>query len=217
MATVYSTPRFGQGWPLSVLTAMGLTAVVFGILPFTTAISGLRQKQLLLRSADLAAPPPVAEAEPPPPPPADEKPPEPPPKLADNPQPMPMSANLDLAVGSGGALAGFGDLRSVAAAESASDTFDVADLEKRPEPVSQVGPVYPAELRKARIDGAVTVIFVITEEGRVDEPRVDTSSRPEFERPALDAIRKWRYRPGMKDGKSVRTFARQPFRFTPPQ
>lgn len=217
MPTVYTSPRFGQGWPLSVLAAMGLTAVVFGVLPFTTAISGLRQKQLLLRSADLAAPPPVAEAEPPPPPPVEEKPPEPPPKLADAPQSMPISANLDLAVGSGGALAGFGDLRTLAASESAADTFDVADLEKRPEPVSQVGPVYPADLRKARIEGAVTVVFVITEEGRVDEPRVDTSSRPEFERPALDAIRKWRYRPGMKDGKAVRTFARQPFRFTPPQ
>jgi protein TonB len=217
MPKVYPTPRFGQDRPWVIILALGLTALVFGILPFTTAISGLRQKQLMLRTADTAAPPPVSEVEPPPPPPPEEKPPEPPPPLAEAPQPIPLLANLDLAVGSGGALAGFGDLRSLAAAEGAADAFDVADLEKRPEPISQAGPVYPPELRKARIDGSVTIAFLITEDGRVEDPRVENSTRPEFERPALDAIRKWRYRPGMKDGQAVRTYAKQPFRFTPPQ
>ncbi len=217
MPKVYPSPRFGQDRLWTFLAAVGLTALVFGVLPFTTAISGMRQRQLMLRPADLAAPPPASEVEPPPPPPKEEKPPEPPPPTAETPQPIPLLANLDLAVGSGGALAGFGDLRSLAAADEGSDTFDVADLEKRPEPVSQAGPVYPADLRKARIDGNVTVVFVITEEGRVEDPRVENSSRPEFERPALDAIRKWRFRPGMKDGQAVRTYAKQPFRFTPPQ
>lgn len=217
MRSVYHAPKFNSGWTPAMLGALALTLVIFGVLPFTTAISASRQKKLLLRQTEVTAPPPVTENEPPPPPPPPEKPPEPPPQLAETPQNIPLVANLDLAVGSGGALAGFGDLRSLAAADAGSDVFDAADLEKRPEPVSQVGPVYPPELRKARIDGTVTVVFVIDDQGRVEDPRVDQSSRPEFEKPALDAIRKWRFRPGMKDGQAVRTYARQPFRFTPPR
>jgi protein TonB len=91
--------------------------------------------------------------------------------------------------------------------------FDVADLEKRPEAVSQIPPAYPAELRKAKIEGLVTLVFVLSEEGRVEDPRVEDSSRPEFEKPALEAIRKWRFRPGMKDGQAVRTYIRLPMRF----
>jgi periplasmic protein TonB len=89
----------------------------------------------------------------------------------------------------------------------------VSELEKKPEPVSQVAPAYPAELRKARIEGLVTLVFVLNEDGRVEEPRVENSSRPEFEKPALEAIRKWRFRPGVKAGQPVRAYVRIPMRF----
>ena len=101
----------------------------------------------------------------------------------------------------------------MAAQSIQEEAFDVGDLEKRPEPVSQVAPTYPSELRKARIEGSVMLTFVLTEEGRVEDPRVENSSRPEFEKPALDAIRRWRFRPGMKDGQAVRTYIRIPMRF----
>ena len=141
-----------------------------------------------------------------------EKPPEP--QLADTQQQIPLSADLEVAMGSGGALSGFGEIRALTSGDNVqSDTFDVADLEKRPEPVSQAAPVYPAELRKAQIEGSVTVICILGEDGRVEEPRVENSSRPEFEKPALDAIRKWRFHPGMKNGQAVRTYIRIPMRF----
>ena len=35
----------------------------------------------------------------------------------------------------------------------------------------------------------------------------------QFEKPALDAIRKWRFSPGQKDGQPVRTYIRVPMRF----
>jgi protein TonB len=122
---------------------------------------------------------------------------------------------LEIAAGAGGALAGFGEnLRTLTTAEVATqDAFDVSDLEKRPEAVSQVAPAYPAELRKARIEGVVTLVFVLNETGRVEDPRVENASRPEFEKPALEAIRKWRFRPGEKDGQPVRSYVRIPMRF----
>ena len=71
--------------------------------------------------------------------------------------------------------------------------------------VSQAAPIYPSELRKSKIEGSVTLFFILDENGRVSEPRVENSSRPEFEKPALDAIRKWRFRPGMRQGAPVPT------------
>jgi periplasmic protein TonB len=62
----------------------------------------------------------------------------------------------------------------------------------------------------------VTLLFVLDETGRVEDPRVENSTRPEFEKPALDAIRKWRYSPGMKDGQAVRTYIKVPIRFKMP-
>ena len=93
------------------------------------------------------------------------------------------------------------------------EAFDVADLEKRPELLASVPPQYPSELRKARIEGAVTIVFVLDESGHVEDPRVENSSRSEFERPALDAVRRWKFKPGMKDGEPVRTYMRLPIRF----
>jgi protein TonB len=127
---------------------------------------------------------------------------------------VPLSADLDLALGSGGALAGLGEVKAIAVTqELQQEAFDVADLEKRPEPISQTAPVYPPELKKAKISGIVTLVFVLGEDGRVEDPRVESSTRPEFEKPALDAIRRWRFRPGMKDGQPVRTYIRQPLKF----
>lgn len=134
--------------------------------------------------------------------------------MAEAPQQIPLSADLEVATGSGGALAGFGEVRALATVAAVQDeAFDVADLEKRPEAVSQVAPTYPTELRKAKIEGSVTLVFVLSEDGRVENPRVENSSRPEFEKPALDAIRKWRFRPGLKEGQAVRTYIRLPMRF----
>lgn len=77
----------------------------------------------------------------------------------------------------------------------------------------QVAPTYPAELRKAKVEGMVTLVFLLSERRWVEDARVETSSRPEFEKPALEAIRKWRFRPGMKDGQPVSTYLRIPMRF----
>jgi protein TonB len=215
MRKVYHAESSSVGWAASVGISVGLTAILFGILPFAHRIAK-PERSLELRktsAADLTPPEPEETTTPPP---ESEKPPEAPPEpqLAETPQQIPLSADLDVAMGAGGALAGFGEVRALTAVENVQEgAFDVADLEKRPEAVSQIPPAYPAELRKAKIEGLVTLVFVLSEEGRVEDPRVEDSSRPEFEKPALEAIRKWRFRPGMKDGQAVRTYIRLPMRF----
>ncbi len=214
MRDVFRPPQVESGWVRGVLLGLGLVVFIFGILPFTTALSTARQRQLLATRVDVATLPPevVVEEEPPPPP--EEKEEEQPPELADAPEtPMNLNVSLDLAVGSGGAMAmGLASLGGDGAG-TGLDAFDVADLEKRPEAVSQVAPVYPAALRKARIEGSVTLVFLLNEGGTVEDPRVETSTHSEFEKPALDAVRRWKFRPGMREGKAVKTFMRLPMRF----
>lgn len=215
MRRVYTPPpgKVGPLWP--ILGAALLTLCVFLVLPLTQMVSSRAQRQLMLTKVDatqLEAPPPDNEPPPPPPPPEEQEPP-PPPSLSDAPPPMNLSVDLDFAVGSGGALAGFGQFTGASEGGNLVEAFDVADLEKRPEVISSVSPVYPDSLRRARVEGTVTLVFVLDENGRVEDLRVEQSSRPEFEKPALEAVRRWKFRPGMKDGQAVRTHMRLPVRF----
>jgi protein TonB len=216
MRKVYQVEKSSLGLPIAICFSVGLTATLFGVLPIAHRIAKPERSLELRKAATADLPPPVEETETPPPP-EPEPPPEAPaePQLAETPMQVPLSADLDVALGSGGALAGLGEVRAIAVTqELQQEAFDVADLEKRPEPISQAAPVYPPELKKAKMTGVVTVVFVLGEDGRVEDPRVENSTRPEFEKPALDAIRRWRFRPGMKDGQPVRTYIRQPMKFS---
>jgi protein TonB len=215
MRKVYQNEKSSAGLAMAVFFGVALTALVFVTLPFAHRIAR-PEHGLELRKTSATDLPPEKKDDTPPPTEEEIKPPEaqPEPQLADAPQQISLSADLEVAAGGGGGLAGFGDIQSLTAVQTIKDeTFDVSELEKRPEAVSQVAPTYPPELRKAKIEGSVTLTFVLNEEGRVEEPRVENSSRPEFEKPALDAIRKWRFRPGMKDGKPVRSYIRIPLKF----
>lgn len=216
MRKVYQKERNPLGLALAIFASVGLTALLFAVIPFAHRLNKPEKKLELAPTAAVESEEQVEEAPPPEIEPED-KPPEaaPEPELAEAEQAIPLSADLEVATGTGGALDGFGgNIRSLTGpSEVVQDAFDVRDLEKRPEPTSQVAPAYPAELRKAKVEGVVTLVFVLDETGRVEDPRVENSSRPEFEKPALDAIRKWRFSPGMKDGQPVRTYIRIPMRF----
>ena len=197
-----------------------LTLAVFLILPFTQMASSRVQRLRLLtavQTVNLETPPPQAE-EPPPPPPPQEPAEPPPPSLAEANPSLNLSVDLDVATGAGGAWSGVAaPLLDPAAAVSDGGSFSVSEVEKPPELISAVPPVYPASLRRAGVEGRVVLVFVVDEQGQVQDPRVEQSTRPEFEAPALEAVRKWRFRPAQKDGRPVRAHLRQPIRFSIPR
>jgi periplasmic protein TonB len=215
MRKVYHNESNPLGVMIAIIFSVGFTGLLFGFIPFAHRVNR-PQEVLKLVSATAVELPPVEEIAPPPQ--VEEvKPPEAPPEpeLVDHQMEIPITATLDLALGSGAGALDSGEIHSLTAIDAVKDdTFDVSDLEKRPEAVSQVAPAYPPELRKAKVDGSVTLVFVLGEDGRVEDPRVEKASRPEFEKPALEAIRKWRFSPGEKDGKPVRTYIRVPMRFS---
>jgi protein TonB len=70
-------------------------------------------------------------------------------------------------------------------------------------PIIRVNPTYPAQARVRGLEGWVVVEFTITAAGTVTSARVTGSSHGIFERPALRAIRKWRYNPRVVEGRAV--------------
>ena len=204
MRRVYTPPTTKVSWPLTVLGAVVGTLCVFLVLPLTQVISSGAQRQLEIAKIDKAAPPP-------PPPEPEEA--EPPPELTEQSMPLSLSdLDLDVSAGTGGV---FGQGLNFGGEQALQDVaiFDIADLDQRPQAIAQVAPRHPPELLKARIEGTVVLLFVLDENGRVQDPRVESSSRPEFEKPALAAVRKWRFKPGTREGKAVRSYVRQQIAF----
>ncbi|RMD86057.1 MAG: energy transducer TonB [Candidatus Dadabacteria bacterium] len=71
-------------------------------------------------------------------------------------------------------------------------------------PMVRVNPQYPIAAAERGIEGWVLVRFTITPSGTVKDPEVIDSHPPGvFDRAALRAIRKWKYKPKIVDGKPV--------------
>ncbi|NBX25157.1 MAG: energy transducer TonB [Planctomycetes bacterium] len=113
---------------------------------------------------------------------------------------------------SGGRIGGRG---GPGGGEEFSGAFSMSEIDQRPRPLVQVAATYPSEMRSRKAEGVVTVIFVVDETGRVTNPRVEKASHPEFEKPALEAVRQWKFEPAIRAGKRVSCRMRVPFRFTP--
>jgi len=95
-----------------------------------------------------------------------------------------------------------------------ANLFNIEDLDQVPQATYQPTPQYPYEMKRAGVNGRVEVGFIVDTSGNVRDAFVIKSSSPEFEDSALQAIRKWRFRPGKKGGKVVNTKMKQPLSFT---
>jgi TonB family protein len=81
--------------------------------------------------------------------------------------------------------------------------YNLKDLEKEPVATYQLPAAYPGTLRMQRIEGSVVVAFTVTAKGSVQDPHVVSSTHEGFEQAALNAVKRWRFTPGQKDGKPV--------------
>ena len=71
-------------------------------------------------------------------------------------------------------------------------------------PIVKVAPVYPRRALSRGIEGYVIVEFVVTKQGTVRDPKV-VKAEPEsiFDRAAMDAAMKFKYKPRIVDGEAV--------------
>lgn len=87
------------------------------------------------------------------------------------------------------------------------------DLEKKPEPVAQVAPSYPFDAKNQHLEGVVVVRFIVTAAGAVESATIGSTTHPVFNEPALAAVRKWRFKAGIKNGANVATRMEIPLAF----
>ncbi len=81
-------------------------------------------------------------------------------------------------------------------------------------PLVRIQPQYPRRAAIAKIEGFVTIEFTITETGTVTDPTVIDSRPPRvFDREAIRAILKWKFKPRVIDGVAVSRRATQTLDF----
>jgi protein TonB len=95
---------------------------------------------------------------------------------------------------------------------NADDTI-YTKVDVNPVPVKTPPPDYPEAMKRQGVSGVVAVSIVIDEKGVVVSSSVAKSSQPEFEAPALEAIKKWKFKPAQKDGAPVKMKVTIPIRF----
>ncbi|MBU1041716.1 MAG: energy transducer TonB [Proteobacteria bacterium] len=83
-----------------------------------------------------------------------------------------------------------------------------------PEAVKRVKPTYPAEARRRGITGRVLLRVHVDAVGSVRDVLVQ-SAEPVgvFEAQAVEAVRKWRFKPGVRLGEPVPAWLLVPIRF----
>jgi protein TonB len=72
-----------------------------------------------------------------------------------------------------------------------------------PSLIYKVEPEYSEEARKAKHQGTVVLYVVVDEKGQPRDLRVIRAIGLGLDEKAIDAVQKWRFKPGLKDGRPV--------------
>jgi TonB family protein len=84
--------------------------------------------------------------------------------------------------------------------------FNVGGGVSEPVLLSQTQPEYSDDARKARIQGTVELLVIVNPDGTVKFDTVRQSLGYGLDQRAIDAVKKWKFLPGKKDGKAVATY-----------
>jgi len=212
-------------WTLrSLVFAVLATGFLFVLLPLTEQFSPPPEADLSLRELKRVAVPPPLKA----PPPQPDQPLTPRDFVVDLPQPTmkdspPASPSLqipvDLQPRLGNLQAAYQNSFQIQgddlALGMASGIFEIADLDQAPQALARVNPLYPPQARMRKIEGYVTVEFIVGVDGSPQDLQVvDSAPGDLFIRSVERAVRGWRFKPGEVGGKAVASRVRQRIDFT---
>ncbi|MFM1850665.1 MAG: hypothetical protein RIS54_349 [Verrucomicrobiota bacterium] len=77
--------------------------------------------------------------------------------------------------------------------------------------------LYPASLLRSGVEGRVDLEFTVGIDGRPTDIRILSSTLPDIEKPALQAVSQWLFIPARKDGQLQAQNVKQQLRFLPPR
>jgi protein TonB len=100
---------------------------------------------------------------------------------------------------------------------SPEDTAVVAasEVDRLPELLEDLTPRYPDDLRRAGLSGETLLEYIIDREGRVvsGSIRVLGTSHPAFAQSAIESLKRARFNPARRAGRSIAVVVRQRIRF----
>jgi TonB family protein len=102
-----------------------------------------------------------------------------------------------------------------AAGRGPGGSFVVGNGVSAPVIISKPEPEYTQEARAARIRGIVYLFVVIDSGGNTRQICVARGLGFGLDQNAIDAVKQWKFRPGLKDGKPVPVYANVEVHFTP--
>ena len=101
-------------------------------------------------------------------------------------------------------------------AAPAAPSAPVARGSETPVPISQPAPRYPQEALRRNAGGTVRVKVTVATDGSVDRLDVaESSGNRHLDRAAMEAVRRWRFQPAVRDGQPVVADVVVPIVFNP--
>jgi TonB family protein len=85
--------------------------------------------------------------------------------------------------------------------------FRVGGGVSAPTLIYKVEPEYSEEARKAKFQGTVVISIIVDERGQPTNFKVVRPLGLGLDEKAIEAVQKWRFQPGRKDGRPVAVFA----------
>jgi TonB family protein len=101
-----------------------------------------------------------------------------------------------------------------ASAAGGTAAYELRELDKPPRIRFQARPKYPFAQRRDGAQGGALIDFIVDANGDVTRASIVNSSHEDFGRAAEEAVRKWKYHPGEKDGRAVHARMQVPIYFT---
>jgi protein TonB len=211
--------RGPAGAVLALCGSLALNALLFLTVPLLTSGAGVAVPEPMEQGIFLAAPPPPPPERPAPPEPKKDPEPPPPPRMARvAPQRSqaparsvrPMDA-FDFEPARG-LLAG----AAVPPPEPgpARMDFELAEVDTPPRMLHGAPPAYPYEAKRRRLEGRVVVRALVLPDGSAVRATVVEALPPGiFDEAVLRALARWRFEPGVLDGRPVPTWVLIPFEF----
>lgn len=97
---------------------------------------------------------------------------------------------------------------------SSADIVKYEDLDEKPEILQSAQPKYPEEARKKGLVGTAFVEILVDESGKITSSKIKKSSGYKLlDDASIEAAQNFKFSPGKKGGKTVKTQMVIPFKF----
>jgi len=107
----------------------------------------------------------------------------------------------------------FNELLEVPPPPKVEEVYEFYAVEIKPQVIKRVEPIYPEVARKAGIEGRVFIKALVDTNGHVISVEVLRSTNPVFEQAAMEAAKKFVFKPGYQRDRPVKVWVAIPFKF----